>query len=59
VKLKARKKKSVAWYRRELRAIAEIANDALENRGQMGPTLVAIHALASEAAIGREAYAER
>lgn len=64
MKLKKRKPKSIAWYRRELRHIAEMAADALDARedntriDKWGTALVAISATASEAAIGREAYLE-
>lgn len=61
MKPKKRTKKSVAWYRREVRRIGEIADEALDSRDteRRAISLVAIAALAAEAAIGREAYLER
>ena len=66
MKLKQRKPKSIAWYRRELRNVAKIADEALEQGNQprvdqaiaYSCALVAIMALASEAAVGREPYLE-
>ena len=59
MKLKQRSKKSVAWYRRELRNIYGIAKDALETGERYGTSLVAIMALAEAAADGCEMYLER
>ena len=59
--LRKRRKKGVRWYRRELRHIAKIADEALDSPAEehLSAVMVAIAALASEAAIGREAYLER
>ena len=61
MKLKQRSKKSVVWYRRELRILYGIAEDALndETGEKYGTSLVAIMALAEAAADGCEMYLER
>jgi hypothetical protein len=68
MKPRKRRKKGIRWYRAELRHIREVADEALE-RNQSGPVwdcaerqgiaLVAISAMAADAAVGREAYLER
>ena len=59
--LKKRSKKSVAWYRTELRTLERMVDQALDAKDeeQRGIILAAMAAVVSAAAEGREMYLER
>ena len=61
MKLKKRSKKSVAWYRTELRTLERMVDQALDAKDeeQRGIILAAMSGVVSAAAEGREMYLER